>query len=438
MEKEGKKGSTPVLATNTPPPTQGSTLHTHSSGHKPGHIADLLLSEFLLQKNTQDMTCNYTKPKLNDSGSDWFIYFQYKNPLTGKFKRFKERFNMNRIQSITIRRQFAHEAIQFLSQKLAAGFNPYTAERADKQGDALVMTRINEVLKSLLPNASRHQAATYNLMANRLQRFLTHHHLTDLTLGMIQLSHCQLMQNWMKNLPKPLKTKTNNTTISHLGLLWDEAIRLQFTTTNPWRQVKKLRKTANQTHDVFAPITFQELTTIFEYLRTQQQHGFIRFLAIIYYAWARPIEICRLQVQDIDLQNNLIFFRTGQTKNDKSATVQIVPELLPYIQQMELHKYPPTHHLFNRQFQPCAKMITKNWPGKTWHKYVHTQLKIEKAMYALKHTGNVDYLNNNKGSVDRTWQQMQNRHSSLAQTEKYCRSLNAYYVDTNQIKFRKL
>jgi len=58
-------------------------------------------------------------------------------------------------------------------------------------------------------------------------------------------------------------------------------------------------------------------------------------------------------------------------------------------------------------------------------------------MYALKHTGNIEYLQRNKGNIDLKWQQMQNRHSSAAMTEKYNRQLGAYFIDVEKVNFRE-
>ena len=64
-------------------------------------------------------------------------------------------------------------------------------------------------------------------------------------------------------------------------------------------------------------------------------------------------------------------------------------------------------------------------------------LNIDKNLYALKHTGNIDYLLQNRGKVDLKWMQMQNRHSSAAITERYIRKLDAYFIEFENVKFRE-
>jgi hypothetical protein len=72
-----------------------------------------------------------------------------------------------------------------------------------------------------------------------------------------------------------------------------------------------------------------------------------------------------------------------------------------------------------------------------WLKIVKKELKIKKNLYALKHTGNIEYLLQNKGNIDFKWMQMQNRHSSSAMTEKYIRQLGAYFIDVEMVKSRE-
>ena len=59
-------------------------------------------------------------------------------------------------------------------------------------------------------------------------------------------------------------------------------------------------------------------------------------------------------------------------------------------------------------------------------------------MYALKHTGNIEYLLQNKDNVNLKWQQLQNRHHSQAQTEAYNRRIGAYFINMDKVNFRTI
>ncbi len=60
----------------------------------------------------------------NDLSNQWFVYFYYKHPESGKFIRFRKVIS-NRILTKSGRRDKAHNLIKELNLKLKQGWNPY-------------------------------------------------------------------------------------------------------------------------------------------------------------------------------------------------------------------------------------------------------------------------------------------------------------------------
>ena len=56
-------------------------------------------------------------------------------------------------------------------------------------------------------------------------------------------------------------------------------------------KLKPLRRTAHSTTDIYEPLTRTEMLTIFEYLNAHHR-PFARLALMIYYSWARTIELC--------------------------------------------------------------------------------------------------------------------------------------------------
>jgi len=61
----------------------------------------------------------YKNAQLYTSKSYWYVFYYYVNPLTGKFERFKEYFDINRIGNKKERRLYGQVVVKFLNQKLA-------------------------------------------------------------------------------------------------------------------------------------------------------------------------------------------------------------------------------------------------------------------------------------------------------------------------------
>lgn len=105
---------------------------------------------------------------------------------------------------------------------------------------------------------------------------------------------------------------------------------------------------------------------------------------------------------------------------------------------MKLNTYPPDNYLFSDNYKPGVRMLNKSLPSKHWRLTIKKELGIKKDMYALKHTGNIEYLLKNKGNTNLKWQQMQNRHSSSVVTDRYNRKLGAYFIEIGDVNFRIL
>jgi len=276
-------------------------------------------------------------------------------------------------------------------------------------------------------------------MQNRLLLYCEFFSLMQSSMFDFSLSDAKAFKDWMLN-ERDLSPKTVNNTISHLAMFWDRAIEEQLTEQNPFKLLTKARlkdkPMAEGAHIRFEPITDSEMKKIFTELRAANQHDFIRFLLFVYYAWARPVELLRLKVADIEMEREVIRFKKGQTKNGKASYVQIVPPLMEKIKELNLSQYPNHYYIFSDNYLPGERMLSKNNPSARWREKVKDKIGINKDLYALKHTGNIEYLINNKGMNNLKWQQLQNRHSSAVMTETYNKRIGAYFIDVEQLKFR--
>lgn len=383
----------------------------------------------------------YRPAKLYMGKTEWYAYYFFENPETLNFDRIKERFDINRIKNLSDRRIYGEELVKFLNTELEAGFNPFTDERPEPAGKRAepkhsITTILQRVLEIMLQDCASSCTKTYKQMHARFGRWLKSEEIENVPIDDIDGEAVKRFQKWMFD--DRLAKKTINSSISHMGLFWDTAIESKFVSANPFRSIApvKKRKGGDSEVDLYEPITLTELRIIFDWLNSNGYRCFVRFLAFIYYAWARPVEITRLKISNIDLEAGVIVFRKGDTKNDKGANVQIVPQLKAILEEMNLSSYPRGAYLFSGpRFMPDSAMKDSNEISILWRELVQDGLQIRKKMYALKHTGNIHYLLNNKGNIDLKWQQMQNRHSSAAMTEKYNRALGAYFIDLKGVKF---
>lgn len=389
----------------------------------------------------------FKKPVIYKAGGDvkkrWYIYFYYLYPgSVDKYKIFREEFGMNKIKTYRERLWYAQELQEFLHNKLLNGFNPFTdASREPETASYGIMQQMELIRLKMSANAGSHRTKTYKEMFNRFQLWIDIKEMHSIQMHHISVEHVKEFKYWCL-FQKQLSAKTTNNTLSHLGMYWEEAEATRIAYSNPFRSVPKAKKrdSIRQENKTirFEPLKDEEMKEIFAEMRNMKQHRFLNFCAFIYYAWARPIEILRLRISDIEMKRGLIRFQQGQTKNGNASYVQIVKPLQEIIEGMNLYKYPPDYYIFSRMYQPGNIMLSKCNPSARWKAVVKDKIGIDKDLYALKHTGNIEYLQRNKGKADLKWQQMQNRHHSPTQTEAYNKRIGAYFIDLKDVDFRSI
>jgi integrase len=397
-------------------------------------LSNILVNEFK-QLKALNMLSNYIPAKLYKGADTWYIYYSYNIPGTYKKRRFKEYFDINRIKDLTDRLIYGNAAVKFMNKKLAEGFNPFTAvkKKSDK-ANLPILQQLEIVCNNLRQRQTQVTKTTYVTMENRFKKFILQEGFCDMSIFHFDIDHANKFKRFLVS--QKLSRKTVNATLSHLSLFWESAIENKVAAGNPFKDVPKIKREINNSdqEDIFEPLTQAELTAIFGYMNKNNQRNFLRFIAMIYLAWARPVEITRLCIDDIDLKNDYIKFKKSETKNSKGSFVQIVPQLKEILLEMDLKKYPGNYYLFGNNFLPSETQMYFKLPGKLWKKIVG-KLQIDKRMYALKHTGNIEYLHASKDNINIKWQQSQNRHKTAEMTERYNRKLGAYFIDVTQMKF---
>ncbi|MEX6689312.1 tyrosine-type recombinase/integrase [Danxiaibacter flavus] len=385
----------------------------------------------------------YKQAKLVVSKSNrWYIKFYFLIPgSSNKYKRFREYFDINQIKIRSARMKHALQLENFVNEKLKSGFNPFTAVKSKeyKTAGKTLPTQIEAIVSIKSVGASKDAQASYKSYAKRFTDFLEDKSYHTMSAYEFDVEKAEEFKEYVFK-HKDLSPKTTNASLSYLCNFWKLMIAKKWASSNPFSSIARVTnkdKARNlNKKELYEPLTPEELNKIAEHLRILGEHSFLNYLLFIYYSWARPAEINRLKISNVDLKNSCIYFPSKSTKSDKKATIQIVPPLLNILTEHLVETRNPEDYLFTTDnFKPGTKKLDNNFPYRRWVWFVHEDLGIMKDMYALKHSGNIHYLLNNKGNVDLKWQQMQNRHSSSAMTDRYNRKLGAYFIEVEGLNF---
>ena len=185
---------------------------------------------------------------------------------------------------------------------------------------------------------------------------------------------------------------------------------------NPCQGIKKQR--VRQTKSVaFSP----EHAKLLAQVCKERDAELYIFCMCVFYTFIRPIELRRLKVGQVDLENQKIYIDGTQSKNKKSEYV-VIPDILKNIfletkflerdkNEFLFSDYQNLHYSRNKYSEAFSKICKALGMPKNY------------SLYCWKHTGVVAYYN---AGAKIKFIQMQCRHSSLDETNRYLKDLGLF------------
>ena len=238
-----------------------------------------------------------------------------------------------------------------------------------------------------------------------------------------QLESPQIKKSDILNYLDGIRTKCNavtyNNHLSWLKLVFNLMKSRDMVEKNPCEGINKL-KTQQTKSIAFAPEHTKQLA---QACKLQDTELYI-FCMCVFYTFIRPIELRRLKVCQVDLEQRKINILGSQSKNKKNEYVMIPDKLKDIFLESKFLERPKDDFLFSDY--------------KTLHysrnKFSVAFAKICKALdmpknyslYCWKHTGVVAYY---RAGAKLKAIQMQCRHSSLDETNKYLKDLGLFEND---------
>ena len=326
-----------------------------------------------------------TTPKLCKSSARWYVYFY----VNGKQKRYTG--NINRISNLKEREREAKILVKYFKDKIASGW--------------LTGTQTIEVNYTLID--------ALNFALEKKKEFISHktfldyrnslvfvgQAIKDINLGHLYVKdarrlHVKLIMERMKKNRK-WSSKAYNKNLGYLSAIFTELMQWDIIENNPCYKIKRLKEEYSIAN---RPATKEEIIRIKSYL--QKKHlGFYRYIVTIYHTGIRPVELTRLRVGMVDLQNQTITMPASITKGrKKQRVVPINQHLLKEYKEMNISGSKDEDYLFGRipctptnreriDFLPSSGMLKRDTAGRYWNQLVKKDLNIDVNLYAMKHTG---------------------------------------------------
>ncbi|TCK64898.1 site-specific recombinase XerD [Winogradskyella wandonensis] len=324
----------------------------------------------------------FSEPKIYDAKGDltkrWYVYFTFVNPKTGKKERCKNIYGKtNRYKTKSERYYILNIYKKRLSKLLHEGFNPYADnqelyekrkanQQATKKRNNFVanktsssLSNIDNTLEHLKKEKTISEAfdfalsikknvvgastlSDYKSRCNKLIEYLDTNYPDINTINQLEKKHVIAFLN---SVLQSTSARNRNNYRTCLGSIFQSLEDNELISVNFIKRIKPLQATPQKNKTYSA----KEQEMIFNYLEKNDK-VLLLFIKFISYNLLRPIEVCRLKVKDLNLEQNIVQF---QAKN-KAFKTKIIPEIL-------LSELPDLSKL-----DPNALLFTPNGFGKQW------------------------------------------------------------------------
>jgi integrase len=394
-------------------------------------------TEYNLSKKKQ-----YSEPKIYDAGGDlskrWYIYYTFRDPETGKLTRQKNLYGLaNKFHTKTQRLEVLVVLRKRLSQFLKDGYNPYednpsdvptkeeknkTEKKKEKQTGTPIKSAFEKALELKKNSVAETTYVNYKSKMEKFQKWLKKKHPR---LKYIEYVTKQHVSGYLNDVLTRTSARTRNNTRVELGSIFQVFVDNDMIPVNFVHSINVLR-TRPERHKTY---TLAQQKEIFNYLEKEDPIMLV-YIQFISYNFLRPIEVCRLKVKDVDVEEKRIYVRA----KNKPVKIKIIPDLMlqsiPDLSGMNKENFLFTPEGFGMEWD-ASDINRRDHFTKRFSYGVKRQFKLGKdySMYSFRHTFITrlynEMIKNATPFEVKSRLMLITGHSTMQALEKYLRDIDA-------------
>ncbi len=374
-------------------------------------------------------------PQLHDYQGDvakqWFVYFSFRNPATGKMIRFRE---YKGFAGLNIKERYAHadSVIKDLSQKLKNGWNPFEADNKVVYSDTLEYRqtaasygRMRETVKDIryysstfldwkMPRVRPATFTTYKSKMRYLCEFCEQKKIAGAHPAVFTADHARMFNQYLPG--RGIGSRSINEYNTLMRQFWNYLVDQEVVKENPFEKIKRLKFSGNKPR-IYNNVMMSVLKAIMERMDPQ----LLIAVRLIFNCLIRPGELRKLKIKDIDFVRSQITIPGPVAKTGKQRTVDVPDYVLSDMVAKGYGKASAKHYIITTSGKPGLRGVGRNYLYNHFRR-VRNEAGIgqEYWLYAFKHTGMVEMK---LAGVD--WLDIRNQagHQSLDQTIEYTQEL---------------
>ncbi len=192
----------------------------------------------------------------------------------------------------------------------------------------------------------------------------------------------KLIVEYLNEVLSKTSPRTRNNTRTELGSLFQVLVDNEIIQVNYFHSINVLKATPerNKTY------TSSQQQEIYQYLR-KEDPNLLLFIQFISYNFLRPIEVCRLRIKDIDVNDKRIYIRA----KTKPVKVKIIPDIMleyiPDLSKLDQESFLFTPNKIGGQWE-ATDVNRRDYFSKRFKTVVkeHFNLGVEYGLYSFRHT----------------------------------------------------
>ncbi|MEO0471165.1 MAG: tyrosine-type recombinase/integrase [Bacteroidota bacterium] len=374
------------------------------------------------QRPLNDEGFPYDPARLVKANAGWYITYQAWDHLREKLQR--KKYYKIKGDTDRARENHANRVVSEINQMLQKGYG-FNRSLQEQKRDLMTLEAYHMGLVAKKHSLGKTTGDNYTSYLRIYEEWLRKTGLYRLPANKLKQVHILQFFDWLFEERKVSK-RTRNNYLTFLHSVGEEMIKRELLNKNPASGITPL-PTASSRH---VPFLAEEQARLERYLKLKDKDLYL-FTRFLYYGFMRPVEICRMKVNHIDMKNRVILVRSMNSKNKKQMPVEIVDQLAEAIEELGLIEQAGHLFAFGKGLRPSTVQMRANKVS-TRHRTALEATNLyngELTLYGWKHTGN---CNAYRAGADVLWLQQQNRHHSLNETEIYLRSMGLRLNSANR------
>lgn len=454
-------------------------------------ITSLLLQTVNATVNVFDMKLNFSTPKIYTGGvlisewskltklqkeealnKDWFVYYSFRDPRTQKLKRQPYiKAGVNKFKTKRERIAFMRTMQNALLELLQAGFSPYE-DNSELEAQLFSKEESNTKIKRTIAVSEKAQEKTQkaqNISENtdkteeisivkafelglrlkeklmsqnsftkyksRIKRFAKWLNTKGYGNGSINAIDKKLVIEYLNEVLQNSSARNRNNTRTDISSLFQILEDNEIIQENYIKKINVL-KSVPKRNKTYTPKLQKDL---YEYIETNDKI-LLLFIQFISYNFLRPIEVCRLRVEDIDIKDKKLYVKA----KNSPVKIKIIPEIL--LEQLpDLSDKDPKSFLFTQN------AIGGEWSIAEENKRDHFTKRFKKVkdyfklgneygLYSFRHTFITklyrELRKSNSPFETKSKLMLITGHTTITALEKYLRDIDAELPEDYSFLFK--